>query len=261
MHYVPIFTEQCSRLLFHQLQADQIKGQIKGVSRDGPTWRINLSFTEYHVYSLIDQYCRGLNFRHILVLMNIIRQENLDELYILNNEILVNTLFVISQKHIDKMRSKSDWIYRFLQAIVDGLKSGFLPSFYLPRYNLLDSYDIREKERKVAANKLKIILESIQDDPQTLYNFTGYDEDKKSKKGETADEVFESDNVGAPDLRQEDVKVTERRAHEMKTVYETEEEITEEGKQIYVDKPEEAAGSVLTKITQHSKLGERSDIY
>ncbi|KAL4219692.1 hypothetical protein ACF0H5_022262 [Mactra antiquata] len=156
----------------------------RSLPQGGPTWRINLSFTEYHVYSLIDKYCRGLNFRHVLVLLNIFKDEFQDELSILNNDILVNTLFNVSQKHIDNIRDKKEWIFKVMQTLSDGLQQGFLPSFHLPRLNLLDVYGITEKQSKVTSQALKIILESIQKKPSNLYKFVGHLESyvPKSKK-------------------------------------------------------------------------------
>ena len=126
------------------------------------------------MYSIIDKYCRGLNFRHVLVLFNILREEYREKLDIINNEILVNALFNVSQKHIDNIRKTSQWVFKLLQALIDGFKSGFLPSFYLPRMNLLACYGIHKAARQKAMACLQEILEDIKKDPENILKHTGF---------------------------------------------------------------------------------------
>ena len=149
--------------------------QVKGLPKEDLSWKLNLSFTEYHVYSIIDKYCRGLNFRHVLVLFNILREENKDAYGIINNEILVNALFNVSQKHIDNIRKTSDLIFKVSQALIDGLKSGFLPSFHLPRMNLLTCYDITNEDRLKAVYYLQEFIKDIKTDAENILRHTGFD--------------------------------------------------------------------------------------
>ena len=178
-----------------------MQGQIKRcLPNDGRTWRMNLSFTEYHVYSLIDKYCRGLNFRHVLVLMNILREENRHELSILNNELLVNTLFNVSQKHIDDLRTKENWVHMVMQTLSEYLKNNFLPSFYLPRQNLLSCYHISPKEQTRASKALDVILAGLKRNPRNIYKFSGsFDPSDGRSRAETKQSYHQSQSRGADD--------------------------------------------------------------
>lgn len=167
---------------------------------DKITWKINLSFTEYHVYSLIDKYCRGLNFRHVLVLFNILREEYRDQFAVLNNDILVNTLFNVSQRHIDKLFSTGDWFYKVSQALCEGLQANFLPSFYLPRQNLLRCYNVSDAERKAALDKLDEMYKTIKQNPRSLYDYARYEDKKKGKDSDDSD----SDDENANDENDDD---------------------------------------------------------
>lgn len=143
------------------------------------------------MYSLIDKYCRGLNFRHVLVLMNILREENKTDLAVLNNELLVNTLFNVSQKYIDKLTSKEMWVHTVMQTLSDGLKNNFLPSFYLPRQNLLNYHQISKRERTSAWQTLDVILAGLRRNPRTLYTFSGSVDPKQDQE--------EENRTGIPD--------------------------------------------------------------
>ena len=105
--------------------------------------------------------------------MNILRDENPD-LGILNNDLLVNTLFTVSQKNMDKLRTRDSWLYTTMQVLCESLKNSFLPCFYLPRQNLLDTYHIPLKKRIRAQEKLEYILESVKTRPKDVYKFTGF---------------------------------------------------------------------------------------
>ena len=154
--------------------------KVKGLPKEDLSWKLNLSFTEYHVYSIIDKYCRGLNFRHVLVLFNILREENKDAYGIINNEILVNALFNVSQKHIDNIRKTSDLVFKVSQALIDSLKSGFLPSFHLPRMNLLTSYDITNEDRLKAVYHLQEMIKDIKTDAKNILQHTGFEKDDEN---------------------------------------------------------------------------------
>ena len=114
------------------------------------------------------------HYLNILNLFNIPREEYREKLDIINNEILVNALFNVSQKHIDNIRKTSQWVFKILQALIDGFKSGFLPSFYLPRMNLLACYGIHKEARQKAMACLQEILEDIKKDPDAILKHTGF---------------------------------------------------------------------------------------
>lgn len=163
------------------LQVELSTEQVKGLPKEDLSWKLNLSFTEYHVYSIIDKYCRGLNFRHVLVLFNILREENKDAFGIINNEILVNALFNVSKKHIDNIRKTSDLVFKVSQALIEGLKSGFLPSFHLPRMNLLTSYDIKNEDRLKAVYNLQELIKDIKTDAKNILRHTGFEKDDENE--------------------------------------------------------------------------------
>ncbi|WAR31493.1 KAD5-like protein [Mya arenaria] len=163
--------------------------------KDGLSWKMNLSFTEYHVYAIIDKYCRGLDFRHVLVLVSLLREEN-PELSVLNNDILVSTLFSVSQKHIDVMRTKDQWMFTTMQTLCEGLKHNFLPCFYLPRQNLLDTYHISKTKQGRALEKLGHILTSIKCNPKAVYKFTGYTS-LESRNGSGKPRIFRAKKNGS----------------------------------------------------------------
>ena len=167
--------------------------EVHGLPTEDTSWKLNLSFTEYHVYSIIDKYCCGLNFRQVLVLFNILREENREALGIINNEILVNALFNVSQKHIDNIRKTSQWVFKLLQAIIDGLKSGFLPSFYLPRMNLLACYSIQIAERQRALECLQTIVTDITENPENIFKHTGFELEGDAEQ-EMGEQILNEEN-------------------------------------------------------------------
>ena len=123
---------------------------------------------------MIDKYCRGLKFRHVLVLMSILREQHPTKLGVLNNDILVNTLFNVSQRYIDKIRDKKLWIFQVIQTLIEYLEQGFLPSFYLPRQNLLQTYGVSKEKQNLACETLKSFLSDIKKSSSNLFKHTDY---------------------------------------------------------------------------------------
>lgn len=140
-----------------------------------------MSLTEQYGYQILDKYCTETDYRQVLVLMKVIREQFPSELGILNDEILVNTMFITSQQKFTKLVVLHDWFLELVKIICKGLNSGFLPSFYLPRQNLLACFCISEADKKVALKKLEEILSSTKEDSKSIFRFTGYVEKKKNK--------------------------------------------------------------------------------
>ena len=116
------------------------------------------------------------------MLFNILREENKDTYGIINNEILVNALFNVSQKHIDNIRKTSDLVFKVIQALTDGLASGFMPSFHLPRMNLLTCYGIKNEERLKAVYYLQQLIKDIEKDAKNIFRHTGFEKDSENEK-------------------------------------------------------------------------------
>ncbi|XP_060579458.1 uncharacterized protein LOC132736361 [Ruditapes philippinarum] len=248
----------------------------KCLPKDGPTWKINISLTEYHVYSLIDKYCRGLKFRHVLILMSILREEHPKKLGPLNNEILVNTLFNVSQRYIDKIRDKKVWIFQVIQTLIDYLEQGFLPSFYLPRQDLLHTYGISKEKQNIACETLKAFLSEIKSSSKKLMKHTGYVDPFKMSlqeamkmRTDTRDGRDDSENV--PNTQGEDgvPKTNEDRKMSSKG---QEKDFTDDGPVEDTDRIGELPRSAGFRnwdnnfedesgISKPSKGGERSDIF
>ena len=89
-------------------------------------------------------------------------------------------LFNVSQRHIDNIRKTSQWVFKMFEALLAGLKSGFLPSFYLPRMNLLACYAIQIEERLKAIEFLQNVFADIKKDPEALLKYTGFGTQKEN---------------------------------------------------------------------------------
>lgn len=263
-------------------QSEHIQSPIKRcLPKDGPTWRINLSFTEYHVYSLIDKYCRGLNFRHVLVLMNILREENKSDLAVINNELLVNALFNVSQKYIDKLRTKEMWVHMVMETLSECLKNNFLPSFYMPRQNLLNYYQISEKDRNNATHALDVILQGIQKNPRTLYKFSGsVDPNQESSNATRGDGQTDTlEGLDEPDIHFKSHVREPSEGEEEETGFYEDQSAVNSGWPIEAVENRSAVNSAGedhrdniqehyqqmfeedSGISKHTRVGERSDIY
>lgn len=271
-------TKKLTNIIHSTFQSDNSHTRIKrALPNGGPTWRLNLSFTEYHVYSLIEKYCRGLNFRHVLVLMNIFKDEFPDDLSILNNDILVNTLFNVSQKHIDNIRDKQEWLFKVMQTLSDGLQQGFLPSFHLPRQNLLDVYRISESQRSSTSQALMVIMKSIEAKPANLYKFVGHMEplvktskttDRSESKMQDTDQDAEQGLINEEVDRAPSITDAARGVKSGHHDHELEEN-REDGDVLHElerDRIRKSAERRIvfegdSEITKPSKVGNRSDIY
>lgn len=226
----------------------------------------------------MEKYCRGLNFRHVLILINIIRDTFPVELGVLNNEILVNTLFNVSQKHIDHIRNQKTWTLRMLQSLIACLDHGFLPSFYLPRHNLLTDYDIPKDKQRLACNSLKIILTSIKSQSKNLYKFTGYIDPVKGSILQSTASVASVPIVSQP-TRQSELdgkivacgKIDGTAGHvsvlSQRTALSGKLEESKEGTDVIRDLPKSATGNRTvvfeeeSSISRLTKNADRSDIY
>ncbi|XP_053376471.1 uncharacterized protein LOC123534383 [Mercenaria mercenaria] len=179
-------------------------------------WRLNLNFTDHHIFQAMDKYCKTVDFRQVLILMNIIREQYPHELGILNNEILVNSIFILSQKRFSRLTALHDWFLELVKVLITGLRICFLPSFYLPRQNLLMNYSVTETERRMALGVLDDMLTSLRKNPKNIYDLTGYTEKKKNKQdADESEEDAESHcgNEETDDIEKDDARSSVAELH------------------------------------------------
>ncbi|KAH3887482.1 hypothetical protein DPMN_011499 [Dreissena polymorpha] len=151
--------------------------------RNGTSWQINASFLEHHVFNILDKYGKDMNFRNILVILNIIRERHPNELDKLNNDIIINILFMVTHKNLGRLKTLQDWFLEILSTTAHCLKKGFIKSFFLPRMNLLTLYSLNSPEGAAIAGKLEQIASAVKKDPKNIYQLTGYVDRKKNKNG------------------------------------------------------------------------------
>ena len=143
--------------------------------------------------AVLDKHGREINFRHLLVVLNIVREQFPAELGRLNNDILVNVLFLVTHKNLGRLVTVQDWFLELLSALVHGLRTKFLPSYFLKRLNLITVHNLSAEESNMAADKLLEMADAIKDNPKRIYDFAGYDEKKKGR-GESSESESDSDN-------------------------------------------------------------------
>ncbi|KAH3795031.1 hypothetical protein DPMN_148576 [Dreissena polymorpha] len=203
--------------------------------------------------------------------MNILSEEN-PELSALNNDILVNTLFNVSQKNIHKIHTKDEWIFVTMQMLCDGLKNKFVPSFYLPRMNLLDTYGIRGDKRKKAFEKLSEIIQELRSNPRSIFRYTGCVETKPKRKvtvdsktspdaqiGEHGDIVNETEN----DAENGTANDENLNNYEDNVEDETHDQLLELPDELLyrLPSPPQHHQEETSDISRLTKQGDRSDIY
>ena len=93
-----------------------------------------------------------------------------------------------------------------LGTLHEALSVHFLPSFHLPRLNLLSVYGIREEDSKAAAEEIGEILAAIKEDPKHIYSFTGYEEKKEDKDDEEIDNAEANKKEAESDNDSKDIK-------------------------------------------------------
>lgn len=195
---------------FLYFQKELTNSPIKNaLTTEGPSWAYNMNFTEKHVYNVLDSHCGEIDYRQILILFNIIREQHPVELTVLNTEIIVNSLFNVSRKHFLKMDTLHDWFNELLKYLIHSFNAGFLPSFYLSRQNLLMRYDISEDDATAVARKLSELHKAVLKDPKQIYNFTGYVHKKKGKHDSDESES-ESDESDKEEVSDDDASVDEK---------------------------------------------------
>lgn len=195
-------------MIFFSFQREVQGAAIKNnLPRHGTSWQINANFVEHHVLQILEEYGKDVNFRNILVVLNIIRERHHDELGKLNNDIIINVLFFVTHKNFGRLKTLQDWFLEILSATAHCLKTGFIKAYFLPRMNLLTMYGVSSPEGVAIAGKLEQIASAVKEDPKNIYALTGYVDRKKRKTGngsESSDSEASDDDDNADEKEPND---------------------------------------------------------
>lgn len=178
-------------------------GSKRGCRADS-SWQLNLTPLNHHLFTCLDDFCSEIDLNEVFDIYTLIRQQCSEDLGNLNNNILINTLFMVGHKKFPEMTSVKDWFLELASALQNGLKTGLLQAFYLPRLNLLKLYNIPREEQVIIKNKLADITKAIQEDSKHIYALTGYMETKRGKsRGDSESESSDEEDADEEDEENE----------------------------------------------------------
>ena len=162
-------------------------------------WNISLVLSDL-LLTCLDDFSKDFDYRDTLTLFCIFRRQFPEDLYKLNNDILVNTLLGMTQKKIQDLKTIKDWFMGLANTLQQGLMKGCLQSFTIPRLNLLKQYNITPEEQVNMLNKIEEIVKDINKDVKTIYRHSGFVEKRTvvsragSESSESGDEFNDEEN-------------------------------------------------------------------